>query len=68
MVAEFGQLVEIVINNHDTGAHIMHTHGHAPQLVARVSGEVDNKQTITLQAIYDGNTSSFPKIPIRRDT
>ena len=66
-VAEYGQLVEVVINNYDTGAHIMHIHGHAPQLVARVSGVVENK-TITTQAVYDGDSSSFPSIPIRRDT
>jgi iron transport multicopper oxidase len=62
-VANFGQLVELVINNYDTGAHIMHTHGHAPQLVARVAGD-DNGN----QAVYNGDTSSFPKVPIRRDT
>src|SRR6202034_42400 len=67
MVVEYGQLVEVVINNYDTGAHIMHIHGHAPQLVARVSGVVENK-TVTTQAVYDGDSSSFPSIPIRRDT
>jgi iron transport multicopper oxidase len=68
MVVEFGQLVEIVVNNYDTGAHIMHIHGHLPQVVARVAGEVDNNKIITSQAIYDGNTSSFPTTPIRRDS
>jgi iron transport multicopper oxidase len=68
MVAHFGQLVEIVVNNFDTGAHVMHIHGHAPQLVARVSGEVDDNKTITSQAIYNGDSSSFPKTPIRRDS
>src|SRR2546423_4198416 len=28
VVAEYGQLVEIVINNYDTGMHVMHMHGH----------------------------------------
>jgi iron transport multicopper oxidase len=68
MIAEYGDLVEVVINNYDTGAHIMHIHGHAPQLVARVSGEVDAEGNITSQPIYDGDTSSFPQTPIRRDT
>jgi iron transport multicopper oxidase len=68
MVVEYGQLVEIVINNYDTGAHIMHTHGHTPQLVARVSGVVDDNGTITTQAVYDGDSSSFPNIPMRRDS
>jgi len=66
-VVEYGQLVEIVINNYDTGAHIMHIHGHAPQLVARVSGVIENGSTTT-QAVYDGDSSSFPNTPIRRDT
>jgi iron transport multicopper oxidase len=67
MAVEFGQLVEIVVNNYDTGAHVIHIHGHQPQLVARVAGEVDSG-TITSQAIYDGNASGFPTTPIRRDS
>lgn len=67
MVVEYGQLVELVINNYDTGAHIIHIHGHAPQLVARVSGVVENG-SITTQAVYDGDSSSFPSIPMRRDS
>jgi iron transport multicopper oxidase len=68
MIADYGQLVEVVVNNYDTGAHVMHIHGHAPQLVARVSGEVDDNKTITLQETYNGDSSSFPKTPIRRDS
>ena len=66
-VAEYNQLVELVINNYDTGAHIMHIHGHQPQLVARVEGVMDGGN-ISSQAIYDGESSSFPAIPIRRDS
>ena len=68
MIADYGQLVEIVINNYDTGAHVIHIHGHAPQLVARVSGVVDDDGNITMQALYDGDDSAFPKTPIRRDS
>ncbi len=67
-IATYGDLVEVVINNYDTGAHIMHIHGHQPQLVARVEGVVDDQGNITDQAVYDGNTSDFPETPIRRDT
>ena len=67
-VATYGDLVEVVVNNYDTGAHIMHIHGHQPQLVARVAGALDDQGDITIQAVYDGNTSKFPKTPIRRDT
>ena len=66
-VAEYGQLVELVVNNYDTGAHVMHIHGHQPQLVARVNGVMDDGD-ISSQAIYDGDSSSFPATPIRRDS
>ncbi len=57
-VVKGGQLVEIVINNFDTGGHPLHLHGHAAQLVARAPGVYG----------YDGDTSKMPRIPMRRDT
>ena len=67
-VAEYGDLVEVVVNNYDTGAHVLHIHGHQPQICARVEGNVDSDGNITNQAVYDGDTSNFPKTPISRDT
>jgi iron transport multicopper oxidase len=32
MVLDYNQVVEVVINNFDTGSHPIHIHGHAPQL------------------------------------
>ena len=57
----------------------MHLHGHAPQLVARVRGafpatgghaNIANPSGRTSSALtaYNGDTSKFPKIPMRRDT
>jgi iron transport multicopper oxidase len=57
-VVKGGQLIEIVINNYDTGGHPIHLHGHAAQLVARATGVYG----------YDGDTSKMPRIPMRRDT
>lgn len=37
-IVKQGDLVEIVVNNYDSGAHIMHIHGHQPQLIARADG------------------------------
>lgn len=52
-------MVEIVLNNLDAGAHPFHLHGHVFQLVGRGAG------------IYDGNNSAvewFLDNPARRDT
>jgi iron transport multicopper oxidase len=79
-VVKGGQLVEIVINNYDTGGHPIHLHGHAPQLVARAPGVYTppspegqrqysghaNPQANAMG--YDGDTSKMPRIPMRRDT
>ena len=67
MVAQHGDLVEIVINNFDDGAHIMHIHGHAVQLVAKVANVTDFGGTGTAKP-WDGETKAFPKYPDRRDT
>jgi iron transport multicopper oxidase len=77
-VLNSGQLIEIVINNYDTGGHPIHLHGHAVQLVARAAGNYtppkDNHGSWghpkgPANALgYDGNTAKMPRIPMRRDT
>ena len=67
MVVHYNDLVEIVINNFDSGFHIMHLHGHAVQLVAKQDNVTDFGGNGTAPA-YSGKTSAFPKFPIRRDT
>ncbi|RDW95275.1 hypothetical protein BP5796_01038 [Coleophoma crateriformis] len=56
------QVIEIVVNNLDTGKHPFHLHGHAFQAIAR--GE-ENAGT------FDSSNSSetgYPSMPMRRDT
>jgi iron transport multicopper oxidase len=83
-VLKKGDIVELVVNNFDDGAHPMHLHGHTAQLVARAPGvyhppSADPKshhhhgkegQQETLRDImgYAGDTSKMPRSPMRRDT
>lgn len=56
-VLEYDTVIEIVINNHDTGFHPIHTHGHAPQHLYRVSS-----------GFYTpGEVVATPPVPMRRD-
>lgn len=65
------QVVEIVLNNGDTGSHPFHLHGHQFQLVERAP-----TYGLNFYSYLDGdpiaydssNHSSFPKFPARRDT
>ncbi|KAK5132386.1 hypothetical protein LTR08_009157 [Meristemomyces frigidus] len=54
------QIVEIVLNNDDTGKHPFHLHGHNFQVVARADEDWGH---------YDpSNHTAFPSSPMRRDT
>jgi iron transport multicopper oxidase len=55
-VIETGQVVQIIVENHDDTEHPMHLHGYEFQVVARGTGS------------WDGNESKLPKVPMRRDT
>jgi len=55
-VVRYNDIVEIVINNHDAGAHPIHMHGHNFQMVERDAG------------VYSGTPKNAPRTPIRRDT
>src|SRR5271167_3163673 len=82
-VVKAGQLVEIVINNYDSGDHPVHFHAHAVQLVARAPGVYTPPSSKTKRHHnrgnsghpesqanamgYDGDTSKMPQIPMRRD-
>ena len=52
------EIVEIVVNNFDTGGHPMHLHGHNFQVIAR-SAEGAGP--------YAGQKGGFPAKPMRRD-
>ncbi|KAK0652067.1 multicopper like protein [Cercophora newfieldiana] len=61
-VLERGQVVELVVNNLDSGKHPFHLHGHNFQAVWRSEEEAGT--------FGDSNVTSeeFTKIPMRRDT
>ncbi len=61
-VLEKDQIVEIVVNNLDTGKHPFHLHGHNFQGVYRSD---DDAGTLEDSNVTD---SDFPPIPMRRDT
>ena len=53
-----GDIIDIVLNNADTGKHPFHLHGHAFQAIVRSPEEVGE---------YVAN-ETFPAVPMRRDT
>ncbi|KAF4637511.1 hypothetical protein G7Y89_g556 [Cudoniella acicularis] len=61
-VLEKDQIIEIVVNNHDSGKHPFHLHGHNFQAIAR-SAEDGGDFDATNSSLTD-----YPAIPIRRDT
>lgn len=63
LVLEKDQVVEIIVNNDDTGKHPFHLHGHAFQAVYR-SEENDGFFNATNTTITD----AFHTTPMRRDT
>ena len=56
-VLQYGQVVEIDLNNHDTRAHPFHLHGHQFQIINRAGDE----------PMWPGLYST-PAAPMRRDT
>lgn len=60
-VLDKDEIVEIVVNNHDTGKHPFHLHGHNFQAIRRsVEGAGDFNVTNSSQ-------TNYPPIPMRRD-
>lgn len=65
-VLQKDEIVEIVLNNQDTGTHPFHLHGHVFQVIARDREYVENEEDPTP---YDPNNHPpFPQNPMRRDT
>lgn len=59
------EIVEIVLNNLDTGTHPFHLHGHAFQLIERDVARDDDQTPL----IFDVDANhTFPAYPMRRDT
>ncbi|GME93752.1 unnamed protein product [Ambrosiozyma monospora] len=66
-ILEKDEIVEIVLNNNDTGKHPFHLHGHAFQVIERGGDYLDSAEPVP----YPTNgTEGFvePKYPARRDT
>jgi iron transport multicopper oxidase len=60
LILNYGDIVELIVNNDDTGKHPFHLHAHNFQVVAR--GD-DNA------GFYDPTTNvTLPPVPMRRDT
>ena len=57
-ILQHNDIIEIILNNNDTGKHPFHLHGHAFQAAARSDKDAGQ---------YVGN-ETFAAVPIRRDT
>lgn len=64
-VFEYGEVVEIVINNGDTGTHPFHLHGHAFQVIERSNASDSDDDFIVYDASNPGIRNEYP---MRRDT
>ncbi|KAE8367391.1 Cupredoxin [Aspergillus caelatus] len=59
-ILDKGDIIDLVLNNEDTGKHPFHLHGHNFQVVARSDEDAGH---------YDANNHpAFPSVPMRRDT
>ncbi|KAI1129829.1 Cupredoxin [Nemania abortiva] len=61
-VLERGQVVQIIVNNLDTGRHPFHLHGHHFQALYRSEEEAGTFEDANV------TEADFPAIPMRRDT
>ncbi|KAK9475095.1 Cupredoxin [Dipodascopsis tothii] len=63
-VLDHGDVIEIVINNQDTGKHPFHLHGHTFQVVERSNASDSDTDFITYDASNPGIEQEYP---MRRD-
>ncbi|KAA8642428.1 hypothetical protein EYZ11_005607 [Aspergillus tanneri] len=74
MILSHNQVVEIVLNNGDTGSHPFHLHGHNFQLLTRYPAWGAGKEFYSYAeadapiTYNSSNHSAFPTYPARRDT
>ena len=66
VVLEKDEIVEIVLNNLDTGTHPFHLHGHAFQVIQRAEARDDDQSPLTFNATE--TSGDWPEYPMRRDT
>ncbi|KAJ0415862.1 Cupredoxin [Aspergillus carlsbadensis] len=55
-----GEIVDIVLNNDDTGKHPFHLHGHGFQVITRSANNAGH--------FHSSDKHEFPPVPMRRDT
>ncbi|KAL3473071.1 Cupredoxin [Aspergillus californicus] len=71
-VLAHNDIVEIILNNQDSGSHPFHLHGHAFQVIARYPAMgpdfYDYADATDAIAFDPGNHTEFPAYPPRRDT
>ncbi|KAI5956719.1 hypothetical protein KGF54_000336 [Candida jiufengensis] len=64
-VLEEDEIVDIVLNNLDTGTHPFHLHGHAFQVIERGPAREDTETPLAFNA---SDHAEWPAIPMKRDT
>lgn len=72
VVLEHNQVVQLVLNNNDTGSHPFHLHGHNFQMIAREPSygtHFYDYENLDSPVPFDPNNhTAFPEFPARRDT
>ena len=64
-VLQGGEVIDIVMNNLDTGKHPFHLHGHVFQLIERHEGVDDDEDPV---AYNSSDHAEWPEYPMLRDT
>lgn len=58
-VLGYGEIIDIVLNNDDTGRHPFHLHGHVFQVIHRSEEDAGH---------FNASGVTFPSVPMKRDT
>lgn len=66
-ILEHNEVIQITLNNQDSGSHPFHLHGHTFQVVYR-SPAYDDDDITAFDWSNKTLTDSFPSVPARRDT
>lgn len=66
-VLEKDQIVDIVMNNYDTGKHPFHLHGHVFQVIVR-DRPYDDEKGETVHPFDSSDHPDYPEYPMMRDT
>lgn len=64
-VLGYGETIDIVVNNQDTGKHPFHLHGHTFQLISRADAVDDDEDPVPFD---EDDHEPFPEYPMMRDT